>query len=108
MVKAPSRYLPRLRQDIDAEKLNGILKSHWIDPKLLEGDIFGDCFVERGQAMLDLINRTMGKPTVDGRQVFRDALDSAGLMEEYDDDEVEYDSLGDSAYGDETLSDDNT
>ena len=101
--KAPSCYLPRLRQDIDEEKLNGILKSHWIDPGLLEKDLFGDCFVERGQAMLDLINRTMGKPTVDGRKVFRDALDSAGLAEQYADDEVEYDPLGHSAFGDETL-----
>lgn len=105
--QAPSRYLPRLRQDIDEEKLNGILTSHWIASDLLEKDLFGDCFVERGQAMLDLINRTMGKPAVNGRQVFRDALDSAGLAEEYDD-EVEYDPLGDSAYGDETSANDNT
>jgi len=57
--------------------------------------------------MLNLINLTMGKPAVDGRQVFRDALDSAGLAEEYDD-EVEYDPLGDSAYGDETVTNDNS
>ncbi len=106
--KAPSLYLPRLRHDIDEEKLNGILESHWIDPKLLESDLFGDCFVERGQAMLDLINRTMGKPAVDGRQVFRDALDSAGLAEQDGDDEVEFNPVGDSAYGDETLASDNT
>lgn len=103
--KAPSQYLPRLRQDIAEERLNDILTSHWIDPSLLERDLFGDCFVERGQAMLDLINRTMGKPTVDGRQVFRDALDSAGLAEDYDE-EIEFDPLGDSAYGDESLGDD--
>ncbi|MDE2903836.1 MAG: DUF262 domain-containing protein [Chloroflexota bacterium] len=102
---APSRYLPRLRQDINEERLNGILTSHWINPGLLEKDLFGDCFVDRGQAMLDLINRTMGKPSVDGRQVFRDALDSAGLAEEYDD-EIEYDPFGDSAYADETLGSD--
>ena len=106
--KAPSCYLPRLRQDIAEEKLNGILKSHWIEPGLLEKDLFGDCFVERGQAMLDLINRTMGKPAVDGRQVFRDALDSAGLAEQDSDDEVEYDPIGDSAFGDETLGGDNS
>ena len=106
--KAPSIYLPRLRHDIDEEKLNRILESHWIDPKLLESDLFGDCFVERGQAMLDLINRTMGKPAVDGRQVFRDALDSAGLAEQDSDDEVEYDPIGDSAFGDETLGRDNS
>jgi len=105
--RAPSRYLPRLRQDVDEGRLNSILESHWLDPDLFEKDLFGDCFVERGQAMLNLINLTMGKPAVDGRQVFRDALDSAGLAEEYDD-EVEYDPLGDSAYGDETVTNDNS
>ena len=58
--------------------------------------------------MLDLINRTMGKPAVDGRQVFRDALDSAGLAEQDGDDELEFNPVGDSAYGDETLANDNT
>ena len=106
--QAPSRYLPRLRQDVDEEKLKSILKSHWLDSDLLEKDQFGDCFVERGQAMLDLINQAMDKPTVDTRQVFRDALDSAGLAEQYGDDEVEYDPLGDSAFGDETLGDDSS
>ena len=97
--QAPSRYLPRLRQDVDEGRLNSILESHWLDPDLLEKDLFGDCFVERGQAMLDLINLTMGKPAADGRQVFRDALGSAGLAEQYGDDEVEYDPIGDGAYG---------
>ena len=98
--RAPSRYLPRLRQDVDEGRLKSILESHWLDHNLLERDRFGDCFVERGQAMLDLINLTMGKPPADGRQVFRDALDSAGLADQFGDDEVEYDPLGDSAYGD--------
>ena len=104
--RSPSLYLTRLRQDIDEQKLNGILESHWIDHDLLEEDRFSDCFVERGQAMLDLINRTMNKLTVDGRQVFRDALSSAGLTVEEDDDEAEYDPIGDRAYGDEGLVDD--
>ena len=105
--RAPSLYLPRLRQDIDEEKLNRILESHWINHDLLEEDRFRDCFVERGQAMLGLINQTMGKLVVNARQVFRDELDSAGLAEQYDDDEVEYDPIGDSAYGDERLAHDN-
>ena len=94
---APSGYLSRLRKY--NERLNCTLKKHWIVPDLLERDLFGDCFVERGQAMLDLINQTMGKPIVDATQVFRDALDSAGLAEQYGDDEVEYDPIGDGAYG---------
>ena len=57
--------------------------------------------------MLDLINQTMGKLKVDVRHVFRNELDSAGLAEQYDDDEVEYDPIGESAYGDERLAHDN-
>ena len=94
--RAPSVYLKRLRRDIDEDKLNRILESHWIDREALEKDRFGDCFVSRGQAMLDLVSQTMGKSTVDGRQVFRDALDSAGLTgDSYESDEdVEFDAIG--------------
>ena len=99
----PSLYLKRLRQDIDEDKLNRILETHWIDLDKLENDLFADCFVVRGQAMLDLISRTMRKPSIDGREVFRGALDSAGLTSEPygSDDEVEYDPVGEGAYGDE-------
>ena len=104
--RAPSRYLPHLRKHIDKEKLKRTLKAHWIDPDRLENDRFVDCFVERGQAMLDLINQTMGKPAVDGRQVFRDELKSASPATElYEDDEIELDPFGESAYGDEALVD---
>ena len=99
--RAPSRYLRLLREnDIDGEKLQRILKAHWLDPERLEQDDFRHCFVERGQAMLDLINRTMGKPTADRRQVFRDTLDSIGLVTEPDDDDTEYDPAGESTSGD--------
>ena len=97
--RAPSKYLPILRKDIDKEKLTRILKAHWITPYRLENDEFGNCFVERGQAMLDLISRTMGKSTVDGRQVFRDELKSASLgIGEMDEDEVDHDPIGESTY----------
>ena len=97
---APSRYLERLRRDIDEDRLCRVLEAHWIDRRALEHDRFGDFFVERGQAMLDLINRTMRKPETDGRGVFRNALDSAGLAANRyaADDEVEYDPIGEGAY----------
>ena len=97
----PSRYLRRLRKDIDEDKLKRILESHWVDVADIERDRFDKCFVERGQAMLDLVNQAMHKPEVDGRLVFRNALGSAGLtMDPYSrDEEVEYDPVGDSAYG---------
>ena len=105
--RAPSRYLPLLRKDhIDGEKLQRILKAHWIDPDRLEEDDFRYCFVERGQAMVDLINRTMGKPTVDRRDVFRDEMSSASLVaEQADDDEVEHDPMGEGTYSGNGLPD---
>ena len=96
--RRPSRYLPLLREKyIDAERLERILKAHWIDADGLEKDDFRHCFVERGQAMLDLISQTMGKPPVDRRQVFRDALESIGFdAAQDDDDDTEYDPAGES------------
>ena len=98
--QAPSRYLERLREDIDEDRLRRVLEAHWIDRRALEQDRFGDFFVERGQAMLDLINRTMRKPAADGRGVLRNALDSAGLATDryVEDDDVEYDPIGEGAY----------
>lgn len=97
----PSRYLQGLRRDIDEDRLRRILEAHWIDRCALEDERFSDFFVERGQAMLDLINQTMHKPATDGREVFRKALDSAGLATDryVGDDEVEYDPVGEDAYG---------
>ena len=97
--RAPSKYLPILRKDIDNEKLRRILEAHWIAPDPLENDDFGKCFIRRGQAMLDLVTYIMGKPTVDARQVFRDELASASLgVVQVDEDEVDHDPIGDSIY----------
>ena len=103
--RAPSRYLPLLRRHgIEKEKLDRILRAHWIEPAKLEEDDFKACFVGRGQAMLDLITKTMGKPQIDGCQVFHDELSSAQLIDEYDDDEeIEHDEIGESVYGDDGL-----
>ena len=103
--RAPSRYLPILwkymPESRPKERLDGILRAHWIVPHRLEKDDFGHCFVERGQAMLDLITRTMGKLSVDGRQVFRDELKAVSLgLGQVDDEEVEHDPVGESAYSD--------
>lgn len=100
---APSRYLPRLERDIapeNPEELDGILKAHWIRPALLREDDFARAFVERGCEMMGLIGDAMGKPISDGREVFRDALDSAGVetQERFDDPEPEYDEVGEWAH----------
>ena len=115
---APSVYLPRLERDISREKLQQVLKAHWIVPELLRSDKFAECFVERGEEMLELIGEAMGKNLPNGRDVFQDALKSAGLweqaeresedhslgltpVEEFDDTDVEYDPVGSAAYDDE-------
>ena len=66
---APSTYLRRLKNDITEDDLNDVLYSHWISPDLLAADRFADCFVERGEAMLALIGKAMGKPTPTGREI---------------------------------------
>ena len=100
---APSVYLRRLQNDISEEVLDRVLRSHWLLPELLFTDQFVDCFVERGQAMLALIGEAMGKSMPDGREVFLNALNSAGIeksLDEFDDPEDEHDAVGDWVYQD--------
>ena len=96
--RSPSTYLPRLEgKGVAPETLESILKAHWINPSLLRSDDFANCFIERGEAMLELIGEAMGKPVQDGRQAFANALTSAGFQDEYGDEEQEYDQVGDIA-----------
>ena len=101
--RAPSDYLSLLQQGISSEQLQQVLQSHWINPDALAHDYFGESFIERGQAMLDLISQAMGKPLQDGKDVFRNALNSAGLEDQFDDSDIEYDEIGGRAY-DESIS----
>ena len=96
--RAPSVYLPRLAQNaISPETLQRVLRSHWLNPELLANDDFTGCFVERGEAMLELIGKAMGKPISSGC----DILNSAGFAEEFDDPEDEHDVVGERAYDDD-------
>ena len=97
--RGPSRYLPRLRQDhASPENLRHVLLSHWLDPELLEADNFNECFVRRGEEMLQLIGNAMGKEVLNGTEVFLTALKEGGLSDQDDDDEPEHDEVGDWAY----------
>ena len=111
--KCPSQYIPGLEEQcIDPEELDRVLKAHWIKPHLLRSDDFAKFFVERGEAILELIGQAMGKTIPGGRDVFWNALNSAGIgdaveqtgppapQEEYDDTEIEYDLVGNLTYGD--------
>lgn len=96
--RAPSEYLPRLERDISPERLHEVLKSHWITPYPMRDDQFAECFVERGEAMLELIGRAMGKSISGGREIFQRALKAVGFVEEFDEPEDEYDTIGERAY----------
>lgn len=101
--RAPSDYLRSLAQDIDSGLLDRVLAAHWLRPELLRADNFPECFVERGVKMLELIGGAMGKQIYGGREVFRNALASAGLDidEQFDDTDTEYDEIGDQVYQDQ-------
>ena len=96
--RSPSKYLPRLEQDISLSVLNSILEAHWINPTSLRSDDFSLCFIERGLEMLRLIGDAMGRRIDGGREVFQDALTAAGVEEQSDDDDAEYDAIGERAY----------
>lgn len=92
--RGPSRYLPRLEKKIEAETLDAVLKSHWLNPERLRNDDFAGCFVERGDAMLELIGKAMGKRIEGGKTVFLDALDKGGIQTDYiQEDEID-DEIG--------------
>ncbi|MBD1926188.1 DUF262 domain-containing protein [Trichocoleus sp. FACHB-90] len=62
--KAPSIYLTDIhkKSDILEENLNEILRSHVIDPASLRTDNFDAFFQARKNALLDRIEKAMGKP----------------------------------------------
>ena len=109
--RAPSVYLDRLeRSDISSENLDQILKAHWLDPESLRADDFADCFVQRGQAIMELIGKAMGKSLHSGRHVFLNALYQSGLaervetdepIEEFEESDEEFDPVGDLTFEEE-------
>lgn len=77
--RAPSEYLVRLREG--NKNLDQRLPKFLVDISALERDDFIEFFINRGNAILNMIYKAMGKPAPeDARQVFRDALTNAGLM----------------------------
>ena len=96
--RSPSRYLDGLKSGIREELLGQVLRAHWIDPSHLSSDMFAEFFVDRGEAMLELIGQVMGKDIGSGRTVFRNALSDAGFVEEYEVEEDEYDEVGSIAF----------
>jgi hypothetical protein len=84
---APSVYLPRLQKnaEIESARMDEILQSHLIDPKTLRADDFDTFFRRPSQALLERIEKAMGKP------VARDIVepDEAAGPVEYEPEEAE-------------------
>ena len=80
--RAPSGYLPRLERDLSPVSLDDVLKSHWLEPLLLHADDFAQSFVARGEKMLALIGQAMGRDLGSGQEVFRNALQDAGVADD--------------------------
>lgn len=62
---APSKYLAQLQGHaqvkLDDATMNAILKSHVIDPALLRADSFQEFYSARKAALLNIVERAMGK-----------------------------------------------
>ena len=99
--RSPAVYLKRLQEDMGHERLEQALEAHWLNPRHLEANNFRDSFMERGEALLRLIGQAMGRDSGSGREVFRkalqDALSSGGYFESFQDEEPEYNAMGDDA-----------
>ena len=112
--RAPSIYLKRLQQDITAELLDCVMTAHWLEPNHLRQDDFAAFFLVRGESMLSLIGNAMGRDLGSGRDVFLNALQSAGLVDTSDkrasstlvddvEEDEEFDELGEATFADEQL-----
>ena len=98
--RGPAVYLKRLQEDmVSSERLEQALKAHWLNPRHLKANNFGDFFVERGEVLLGLIGQAMGRDLGSGREIFRkalqDALSSSEYFDSFQEEEQEYNAMGD-------------
>ena len=81
------------------ERLEQALEAHWLNPRHLEANNFQDSFIERSEALLRLIGQVVGRDPSTGREIFRKALQhalsSAGYFESFQEEEPEYNAMGD-------------
>ena len=91
--KAPSEYLPRIRSKALPGKLDELLESHWLNVAHLADNDFAKSFVSRGETMLKLIGKAMGRDLGSGRSVFMNALSSAAYTDMYIEDAEEHNEI---------------
>jgi len=85
--KAPSEYLRQIQEEkavqLSDEGMNAILRTHLIDPALLRADDFKSFFSSRRSALLDLVEKAMGK------QAVHNGIGTGDQVADEDEDEVE-------------------
>jgi len=83
--KAPSKYLPTIQQKagVTEERMDTILKSHLIEPALIKADDFQAFFTARENALLERIEKAMGKAIArDKVQAEEEEVDNYEIEEE--------------------------
>ena len=72
---APSDYIAKLKKSIGIEdaRIDEILRSHIIEPEFLKNDDFNAFFKKREEALLDRIEKAMGKPIA--REAVEDGIE---------------------------------
>jgi hypothetical protein len=83
---APSIYLRRIqeKQGLNEAKLDEILRTHLIEPKLLRADDFEGFFSARMKVLANMVGGAMGKPVVEGEsadEIGRNEIDAEEIEE---------------------------
>ena len=100
---APSSYLRRIEQryNLPSEVLDGILRSHLIEPEYLRNDDFDEFFKARIEALADRVSDVMDKPVFKEHGSNEEERDINDPDEDEEDAEQEVDLI-DSIQGGET------
>ena len=89
--KAPSKYLAQLQEhpqvQLDDAGMDGVLRSHLIDPAMLRSDNFERFYAGRKAALLALVSASMGKALAPASELTQDEIEDEDDDEE--DDEVQ-------------------
>lgn len=84
--KAPSAYLAQLEKlaGVGEAAMDDILQTHFVAPELLRADHFDAFYAARKQALLDLVERAMGKSVGDTSELVAEDED----VDDYDEEQA--------------------
>jgi hypothetical protein len=88
---APSVYLKRIEEkdEISADKLDAILRTHLIEPQHLRNDDFDAFFRARQEALAGLVAGAMDKPVVSEQGTNEPEAEPESIVPEFDEAELE-------------------